>query len=67
MAFSIITIAASTMAPMAMAMPPRLMMSAPSPMACMAMNASSTPTGSMMMATSAGGHAAGRRSRRRLR
>ena len=52
-AFSIITIAASTIAPMAIAMPPRLMMVELMPSACMAMNAISTPTGSMMMATSA--------------
>ena len=52
-AFSIMTMAASTMAPMAMAMPPRLMMFEPSPSACMAAKAISTPTGSMMMATKA--------------
>ena len=37
-AFSIITIAASTMAPIAMAMPPRLMMFELRPSSCMAMN-----------------------------
>ncbi len=52
-AFSIITIAASTIAPMAMAMPPRLMMLELMPSARMAMKAIRTPTGSMMMATSA--------------
>ena len=38
---------------MAMAMPPRLMMLELMPSACMAMNAISTPIGSVMMATSA--------------
>ena len=47
------TMAASTMAPMAMAMPPRLMMLEPMPSACMAMKAISTPTGRVTMATSA--------------
>jgi len=52
-AFSIITMAASTMAPAEMAMPPRLMMFEVMPMACMTINAINTPTGSMMMATNA--------------
>ena len=52
-AFSIMTIAASTMAPMAMATPPRLMMLEFMPSRRMAMKAISTPTGSMMIATSA--------------
>ena len=52
-AFSIITIAASIIAPMAMAMPPRLMMFELMPSQRMQMKAISTPTGSMMMATSA--------------
>ena len=52
-AFSIMTMAASTMAPMAIAMPPRLMMLEPRPSAFMAANAISTPTGSMRIATSA--------------
>jgi hypothetical protein len=51
--FSTITIAASIMAPIAMAMPPRLMMSAPSPSALMAMNAIRIPSGSVRIATSA--------------
>ena len=52
-AFSIITIAASTMAPIEMAMPPKLMMLEFIPKARMAINAISTPTGSITMATSA--------------
>ena len=52
-AFSIMTIAASTMAPIAMAMPPRLMMLELSPNKCMAVSAISTPIGNMTMATSA--------------
>ena len=52
-AFSIMTMAASTIAPMAMAMPPRLMMLEFMPSSRMAMKAISTPTGSMMMATRA--------------
>ena len=52
-AFSIITIAASTMAPMAMAMPPRLMIFELSPIRCMAIIAISTPMGNMTMATRA--------------
>jgi hypothetical protein len=52
-AFSIMTIAASTMAPIAIAMPPRLMMFEFRPIARMLRNATSTPTGSMTMATSA--------------
>ena len=52
-AFSIITIAASTIAPMAIAMPPRLMMFEFMPSRRIATKAISTPTGSMMIATSA--------------
>jgi hypothetical protein len=52
-AFSIITMAASTMAPIAIAMPPRLMMLEFMPSARMAMKAISTPTGSIRIATSA--------------
>ena len=52
-AFSIMTIAASTIAPIAMAMPPRLMMLEPRPSAFMAANAMSTPTGSIRIATRA--------------
>ncbi len=52
-AFSIMTMAASTMAPMAMAMPPRLMMLEFMPIRSMTMKAISTPTGSMTMATRA--------------
>jgi hypothetical protein len=52
-AFSIITMAASTIAPMAMAMPPRLMMFEFIPSACMAMKAVNTPAGSMTIATRA--------------
>ena len=44
-AFSISTTAASTIAPSAMAMPPRLRMFALTPCQCMTMNAASTPTG----------------------
>ena len=51
--FSTITIAASIMAPMAMAMPPSDMMSAPAPAQRMARKASRIPTGSVRMATSA--------------
>ncbi len=51
--FSIITIAASIIAPMAMAMPPSDMMSAPTPTQRMAMNAIKMPTGSVRIATSA--------------
>ena len=51
--FSIITIAASIMAPMAMAMPPNDMMSAPTPTHRMATKASRIPIGSVMIATSA--------------
>ena len=47
------TIAASTMAPIAMAMPPRLMMLEPSPNNFIAPNAISMPTGSIRIATSA--------------
>ena len=52
-AFSIITMAASTMAPMAMAMPPRLMILEFKPSRYIAMNAISTPIGSIRIATSA--------------
>jgi hypothetical protein len=52
-AFSIITIAASTIAPMAIAMPPRLMMFEPIPIVRMAMKAIRMPIGSVRMATSA--------------
>src|SRR5512132_1179962 len=52
-AFSIITIAASIIAPTAIAMPPRLMMLELMPSACMAMNDISTPSGSVRMATKA--------------
>jgi hypothetical protein len=52
-AFSIMTMAASTMAPMAIATPPRLMMLEFMPSARMAMKAISTPTGSIRIATSA--------------
>ena len=51
--FSIITMAASIMAPIAMAMPPSDMMSAPTPMRRIARNAIRMPTGSVRMATSA--------------
>ena len=52
-AFSIITIAASTIAPIAIAIPPRLMMFEPRPSERMAMKANRMPSGSVMMATSA--------------
>jgi hypothetical protein len=52
-AFSIITMAASTIAPMAIAMPPRLIRFEFMPSRCIAMNEISTPTGSIRMATSA--------------
>jgi hypothetical protein len=52
-AFSIITMAASIIAPMAMAMPPRLIRLEFMPSRRMAMKAISTPTGSIRMATSA--------------
>ena len=52
-AFSIITIAASIIAPIAIAMPPRLMMFEPRPRNFIAENAIRMPTGSMMIATSA--------------
>ena len=51
--FSIITIAASIIAPIAIAMPPSDMMSAPTPTQRMATNAIRIPTGSVRMATSA--------------
>ena len=47
------TMAASTIAPIAIAMPPRLMIVELMPSACMAMNAISTPIGRLTMATSA--------------
>ena len=52
-AFSIITTAASTIAPMAMAIPPSDMMLALMPWCDMTMNAMSTPSGSDTMATKA--------------
>ena len=52
-AFSIMTMAASIMAPIAIAMPPRLMMLAPRPSSFMAPNAIRMPTGSITIATSA--------------
>ena len=52
-AFSIITMAASIMAPTAIAMPPRLMMLEPSPRSFMAAKLIRMPTGSIRMATSA--------------
>ena len=51
--FSIMTIAASIIAPIAMAMPPSDMMSAPTPTCRMAMKAIRIPIGSVMIATSA--------------
>ena len=51
--FSIITIAASIIAPMAIAMPPSDMMSAPTPTQRIATNAIRMPTGSVRIATSA--------------
>ena len=50
--FSIITMAASTIAPMAMAMPPRLMMLAFTPMARMTMKEMKIPNGRVTIATS---------------
>ena len=52
-AFSIMTMAASIIAPMAIAMPPRLMMLEPMPSSFMATNAISIPTGSIRIATKA--------------
>ena len=52
-AFSIMTMAASTMAPIAMAIPPRLMMLDPSPSSFMAPNAIKMPTGNIKIATNA--------------
>ena len=52
-AFSIITMAASIIAPMAMAIPPRLMILAPIPSVFIAVNAISKPTGSITIATNA--------------
>ncbi len=51
--FSIITIAPSIIAPMAIAIPPSDMMSAPTPTQRMAMNAIRMPTGRVTSATSA--------------
>ena len=51
--FSIITIAASIIAPMAIAMPPSDMMSALTPIQRIARKASRMPSGSVMIATSA--------------
>ena len=51
--FSIITIAASTIAPIAIAIPPRLMMLALTPMARMTRNEIRMPSGSVTIATSA--------------
>ena len=50
--FSIITIAPSIMAPMAIAMPPSDMMLAFSPCQCMTVKAARIPTGRLTMATS---------------
>ena len=52
-AFSTITTAASTMAPMAMAMPPKDMMLAFSPCWCMTMKETKMPNGRLRMATKA--------------
>ena len=52
-AFSTITIAASTIAPMAIAMPPSDMMLAPTPWKYMTMKAISTASGRVITATSA--------------
>jgi hypothetical protein len=52
-AFSMSTTAASTIAPSAIAMPPRLRMFALTPCQCITMNAVSTPTGSVTTATKA--------------
>ena len=52
-AFSIMTIAASTIAPMAMAMPPRLMMFELKPSAYMQRYAINMPSGRVMIATNA--------------
>ena len=51
--FSIMTIAASTMAPIAIAIPPRLMMLAFTPIQRMTMNERRMPSGSVTIATSA--------------
>ncbi len=51
--FSIMTIAPSIIAPIAIAMPPRLMMSAPRPRVRMAMKAMRIPSGSVRITTSA--------------
>ena len=50
-AFSIITSAASTMVPMAMAIPPSDIRLALTPCQCMTMKASSTPSGRLITAT----------------
>lgn len=52
-AFSIITIAASTIAPTAIVMPPRLIRFALMPWKCIAMKARQSPSGSVMIATRA--------------
>jgi len=52
-AFSIITIAASTIAPIAMAIPPKDMMLAFTPCTRMTSKAASTPRGKVTIATSA--------------
>src|SRR5216683_3059455 len=52
-AFSIMTMAASTIAPMAIAIPPRLMMFELSPSTYMQRYAINIPSGSVMMATNA--------------
>ena len=52
-AFSMNTMAASTMAPSAIAMPPRLRMLALTPCQCITMNAASSPTGNVITATRA--------------
>ena len=52
-AFSIITIAASTMAPIAMAIPPSDMMFALMPWYCMMTKEASIPSGSVTIATNA--------------
>ena len=52
-AFSIITMAASIIAPMAMAIPPRLMMFELMPSPCMTRKAKRMPTGSIRIATRA--------------
>ena len=51
--FSIMTIAASTIAPIAIAIPPRLMMLAPTPIERITRNEIRMPSGSVTMATRA--------------